>query len=151
MNYKKRNQEIIKLHKGTKDKKGLTYDVLADEYKISKARIGQICSPKEKVYYYCERHDKRFTKKCPFCEIDDNYAKTLDDPDILKSEIEFLRKPDRTEQVVRKRKILVTKLFDDFKLSPRSISELLEMDRTSILHLYESYKQGRDIKKIIKK
>ena len=139
MTNKERDTEIIKLHKGTKDKKGLTYSVLSKKYGVTSARIGQICSPKEKVYYHCKRHNKRFTKKCPFCEIDDNYLATLDDPSVLKAEIEFLSIPNRNQKVVRKKKILVIKLIDELCFSSVKVGKLLGIDHTSVLNLYKGF------------
>jgi len=136
-----RNKEIIKLHTGTEDKKGLTYDVLADKYKVSKARIGQICSPKEITYYYCEKHNKKFIDKCPLCDIDEKYDSELDSLFRLIEEINLLKIPNRKDVLVRKRKILVTKLIDEHRFSVPEVSKLMEMDASSITHLYNSFKQ----------
>jgi len=131
----KRNEEIIRLHN-----EGITYEKLAKKYNVSKSRIGQICSPKEEFYYYCEKHDKRFKTKCPICEIDEKYGDELDDSFNLMKEIDYLKIPNRKDYIVRKRKILVTKLIDEKLFSISQVADLLDMDRASIIHLYESYK-----------
>lgn len=140
MNYQKRNEEIRKLHKGTERKKGKTYEVLSRDYGISKSRIGQICSPKNSIFFYCKRHDRKYNKVCSFCDLDTNYLLFLGKNGNLRDEIKSLRKRDRTEIMSRKRKILITKLHEDFKYSFRRIGQSLERDHTTILHLYHHYK-----------
>jgi len=140
MNYEKRNKEIRKLHKGSKRKKKKTYKQLAKDYGVTDSRIGQICSPKNSIFFYCERHKKKYTKVCPFCDLDANYPLLLEDNGNLKSEMKLLRKRDRTAITSRKRKILITKLYEEFEYSFRRIGQSLERDHTTIGHLYHHYK-----------
>jgi len=140
MNYEKRNKEIRILHKGTKEKKGLTYRRLAKDYGITDSRIGQICNPKYTSMFYCDRHNKKYDKECPFCKLDLEYPIFLENNGNLKHEIKILRKRDRSGITSRKRKIVITKLHDEFEFSFRRIGQLLERDHTTILHLYHHYK-----------
>ena len=140
MNYEKRNEKIRELHKGTKRKKGKTYKQLAKDYGITDSRIGQICSPKNNMFFYCEKHNKKYDKICPFCDLDIYYPILLEDNGNLKHEIEILRKRDRSGITSRKRKILITKLHEEFEFSFKRIGELLERDHTTIIHLYHNYK-----------
>ena len=142
MNYKKRNKKIIE-----ELKKGKTQNSVAKKHDVSKARIGQILKNYNTTYYFCERHNKKFTEKCPFCEIDNNYSEALNDSVFLKKEIKLLRVRTRKQEIVRKRKVLVTKLTDECSYSLKEISALLGLDRTTIMYLYKDYQQGRNYKK----
>ena len=142
MNYKIRNKKIIE-----KIENGKNQSFVAKKYKISRARVGQILKDYNTTYYYCEKHNKKFTDKCPFCEIDNKYLEALNDLTFLGNEIKALNVRSRKQEVVRKRKVLITKLVDEHLYPLKTISSLLGLDRTTIMYLYKSYKQGRKIKK----
>ncbi|NCN86940.1 hypothetical protein GW932_03825 [archaeon] len=136
--FKNRNQEIQDLHK-----RGKTFQELAGVFGLTRSRIWQICSSHDKPIFHCKKHNRNYTKECPFCKIDSYYTEVLRKNGDIKVEIEKLRLKNRNAENVRKRKILVTKLRDEFNFSFRKIGQLLDRHYSSIIYLYDNYKQEK--------
>ena len=142
MDFKERNKKIKK-----ERKKGTTYEKISKIHGITKERVRQICSG-EKPPLYCKKHNKKYRGICPFCRIDEQYKKILNENGNLKDEIKKLKGKDRNEDLVRKRKILITKLHDEFYFSFRRIGQLLGRDHSTIMYNYYSFeKENKLLKK----
>jgi len=133
----KRNKEIIKLHN-----EGKTYDWIAEKFNITKARVGQIYTKKDIPMQFCDKHNKKYRKECPFCKIDKEFSVILENKDLIQ-EIEELKIQCRDEDVVRRRQILITKLIDEYFFSFSRVGQLLERDHSTIMHSYYSYKEEK--------
>ena len=137
MNLKlKQEKEIIKLRKI-----GKSYVEIGKIMGLSKTRIWQIYTkPFSSPALCCKKHRRHYRKECSLCSIDDYYKQTLEHNGDIREEIEKLKNANREMENVRKKKILVTKLRDEFHFSFPRIAQLLNNHYSSIMYLYYSYK-----------
>lgn len=135
----KRNKKIIKEYKDGKGK--VRYSDLAEEYGVTKSRIGQIILEKNHKVFICKRHSRKYRTECPDCKISGYYLNVLDNNGDIRKEIEMLKNADRSLRNVRKKKILITKLRDEFEFSFLRIGVLLKMHYSSVSYLYHNYKK----------
>ena len=130
-----RNEEIKKLRK-----QGQTYNKIGNKFKITSERVRQICHPevvKKVPVFFCEKHNKKYTKECPLCKIDKCYDEILSNNGNLKKEINIIRNLGRKDYEVQKKRILIRKLYDEFNFPFVRIAKLIGQDRTTVSYNYQ--------------
>lgn len=131
-----RNEKIIKLRK-----QGKIYRKIGNKFGITTERARQICNPVKKTpVFYCKKHNKKYRIECPFCKLDKYYNDILNENGNLAKEIKMLKVPDRRDDKVWKRRILIRKLHDEFRFPLRRIARLLKQDNSTILYSYKKIK-----------
>ena len=123
-----RNREIIKKYdKG----KGKTVAELTKEYKVTKQRISQILSSKEK---YCKKHDNFFYTKCQLCTAGKHIDKFFGSNEFveLRKEIDECSKRSKTVSIDCKK--LIKKLRNKYRLSSTVIGDLIGRHHSTILY-----------------
>lgn len=122
-----RNEQIKELRK----KQHLTYREIGEQFHISRQRVSQIIYPLEGI-------KKRLSlKKAQIASLK-KYAVALKTvtQDGLLGEINRLSIPNRRKEVIAQKKLLVEQLRNKYQFTFKEIGFLLQMDHTSIIHLY---------------
>lgn len=138
MTFSDRNKQIVRLRKD-----GFTLKEIGRMYSISPERVRQVLNFKP-CQYYCKKHKKRYRRSCNFCTLQESFYKKYDnllvlaltDNQALLDEINEMKKADRSPEQVLKRRLLVKKLRDEFKMSFLQMGKLFDRHHTTIMNLY---------------
>jgi hypothetical protein len=117
--------------------KGLTYEEIGLQFKISAERVRQILTHKVE---YCHEHKRQFIGVCSYCVVQNDYVDKLHHivKDGLIKEITALIIPDRSREQVMKRIAMIRLLRDKYLLPFSRIANLLKRDITSVKNLYNN-------------
>src|SRR5579872_363949 len=115
--------------------KGETLSEIGRKFHVTAERIRQILAQKE--VHRCLTHKLYYKEQCYLCVEQEVYSKILLKlkKDNLRSEIRKLSVQDRSKEVVIRRKLLVKKLHDNYKMSFRKIGKELKRDHSTIMNL----------------
>lgn len=104
-----------------------TLHEIGQEVHLTRERVRQICNKKENKHLI-EEDIKQYYKS--------KFGKaTLQD---LMDDIKELRKPNRSKEVVLRRKYLIKFLYDELEVPFFRIGNLINRDHTSVMNLYYS-------------
>ena len=127
-----RNKRIHELRKQEKP-----FTEIGKKYGISASRVQQIYNDLENPSRFCNVHKKVYKIQCQFCRIAERYPGLLTNLGSILREVETLKNTkSRDALTVRKRKMVVRKLKDDYKLSYVQIGFMMNLDRTTIMYHY---------------